>query len=108
MQMKEYKEVPQDAPQDDTVVRQPQSTGGVPANGAGKYPVPISIYISMYIPRTFYGQFPTHRWDLLIWARLCVGRMQKIRVFAHYNSSGDINSVTLKNKHDFINTLFLK
>ncbi|KAH8380515.1 hypothetical protein KR009_011175, partial [Drosophila setifemur] len=34
MQMKEYKEVPQDAPQDDTVVRQPQSVGaGTVANG---------------------------------------------------------------------------
>ncbi|EDV39851.1 uncharacterized protein Dana_GF10228 [Drosophila ananassae] len=44
MQMKEYKEVPQDAPQDDTVVRQPQSTGGVPANGADNW---MSIPVGM-------------------------------------------------------------
>lgn len=36
MQMKEYKEVPQDAPRDDTVVRQPVA-GGIAPNGAGGY-----------------------------------------------------------------------
>jgi len=36
MQMSEYKVVPQNAPQDDTVVRQPQAVNpGINANGAG-------------------------------------------------------------------------
>lgn len=70
MQMKEYKEVPQDAPRDDTVVRQPVA-GGIAPNGAGGYSphaygknIVRGFWLALYMDK-----FP-HTDDY--WARICV------------------------------------